>query len=99
MIASASVASEPNTNWPDAVAVLLGAEHDRAGAVAEQRGGALVVEVGEARERVGADHEHGLGAPALDQRGAGGLSAVTNAVQAAPTSNALACAAPSAVAT
>ena len=56
---------------PDrSLAALEGAEHDGARAVAEQRGGALVVVVGEAREHVCADDQHGLRAAALDERGA-----------------------------
>ena len=45
---------------------LLGLQHDRAGAVAEQHAGAAVVPVEDAREGLGADHQRGRGEAALD---------------------------------
>ena len=74
-------------------------EHGRAGAVAEERGGLAVVGVGVAREDVGADQQHGVGAAALDQRGALRDSPARKPVQARPTSQAIARSAPSAPAT
>ena len=51
-----------------ALVVAAGDDHG-AGAVAEQDRGPAVVVVGEARQRLGAAHEHDARAAALDQRG------------------------------
>src|SRR5215210_249806 len=48
---------------------LAAGHHDGAGAVAEQRRGAAVVVVGDARQRLGAAHERDAGTAALDLRG------------------------------
>ena len=66
-------------------ALALGAEHDGAGAVAEDRGGALVVGVGDAAEDLGADHEHGSARP-VSIWPAPAESAASQPVQAEPTS-------------
>ena len=46
---------------------LVGLQHDRAGAVAEQHAGAAVVPVEDARHGLGADHQHGLGLAGADE--------------------------------
>ena len=52
-----------------AALVVAGGDDDGAGAVAEEHGGAAVAVVGEARQRLGAAHQHDTRAAALDQRG------------------------------
>jgi hypothetical protein len=51
------------------VALAVAAHDHGAGAIAEQHRGLRVVEVGDAREQLGADHEHTVGAAGLDLAG------------------------------
>ena len=98
MIASASVASEPNTNWPTP-SPLSWAPSTSAPAPSPNSAAERLSSKSVKRESASAPITSTVSARPLSISAVPALSAVTNAVQAAPTSNALACAAPSAVAT
>jgi hypothetical protein len=64
-----------------------GAQHHRAGAVAEQHAGACGLEIEDAREHFGADHQHVLRVAGLDE-GVGGRQRVDEAAADGATSKA-----------